>query len=112
VRLDVLMAVKIQVEVCWVLTPCSVVVGYLRFRGLWCLHLQGEVKIMMDAVFLRNVCIVPQHYTASQRREARPEFSSIIITAISEAAELFGDSTWASFVQNCYQKSSRVVTIH
>jgi hypothetical protein len=33
-----------QVEVFWVVTPYSVVVGYQRFRGPCCLHLQGEVK--------------------------------------------------------------------
>jgi hypothetical protein len=26
----------------WVVTPCSVEVGYERFGGLCCLHLQGE----------------------------------------------------------------------
>jgi hypothetical protein len=31
-----------QVEVCWVVTLCSVVVGYQRFGGPCCLHLQGE----------------------------------------------------------------------
>jgi len=33
--------------VSWDVTPCSVVVGYQRFRGPW------------------NVGILPQHYTAS-----------------------------------------------
>jgi hypothetical protein len=33
---------KVHVEVFWDVTPCSVVVGYQRFRGPWCLHLQGE----------------------------------------------------------------------
>jgi hypothetical protein len=32
-----------QVEVLSVVTPCSVVVGYQRFGGSCCLHLQGEV---------------------------------------------------------------------
>jgi len=27
------------------MTPCSVMVGYLRFGGSRCLHLQGEVKM-------------------------------------------------------------------
>jgi len=36
------MAVNIEVEVFWVVTPCNVVVGYQRFRGPCCLHLQGE----------------------------------------------------------------------
>jgi hypothetical protein len=31
--------VMFQVEVFWVVTPCSVVVGYQRFRGPCCLHL-------------------------------------------------------------------------
>jgi len=32
---------KFQAEVFWVVTPCSVVVGYQRFGGPRCLHLQG-----------------------------------------------------------------------
>jgi len=36
---EVFTAVKIQVEVFWVVTPCSVVVGYRRFRGPCCVHL-------------------------------------------------------------------------
>jgi hypothetical protein len=44
VRFKFLTAVKIQVEVVWVVTPCKVVVGYQRFRGPCCLHLQGEVN--------------------------------------------------------------------
>jgi len=37
-------AVIFQVEILWVVTPCSVVVRYQRFRGPCCLHLQDEVK--------------------------------------------------------------------
>jgi hypothetical protein len=36
-------AYGIGVDVCWVVTPCSVLEGCRRFRGLCCLHLQGEV---------------------------------------------------------------------
>jgi len=43
-RFEVFMAVKIQVEVLWVVTPCSVVVGYHCFRGPCCHHLQSEVS--------------------------------------------------------------------
>jgi hypothetical protein len=32
-----------QVEVFWVVTPCSVVVGYQPFGGLCWLHLQDDV---------------------------------------------------------------------
>jgi hypothetical protein len=31
----------VQVEVFWVVTPCSVAVGYQHFRGPCCLHLQA-----------------------------------------------------------------------
>jgi hypothetical protein len=34
--------VTFQVEVFWVVMPCSVVVGYQRFGGQCCLYLQGE----------------------------------------------------------------------
>jgi len=33
------MTVKIQVEVFWVVTPCSVVVGHQRFAGPCCVRL-------------------------------------------------------------------------
>jgi len=36
--------VKIQVEVFWVVTPCSVVVGYQRFGEPCCLHLHCMVS--------------------------------------------------------------------
>jgi len=32
--------VKIQVEVFWVVTPCSVVVGYRRFGGPYCMKMR------------------------------------------------------------------------
>jgi hypothetical protein len=34
-----------QVEVFWIVTPCSVVVGYQRFRGSCCLHLHFTPKM-------------------------------------------------------------------
>jgi hypothetical protein len=40
-------AVKIQVEVCWVVTPCRVV-GYQRFGPTYCLHLQSEVGAVLN----------------------------------------------------------------
>jgi hypothetical protein len=36
-------AVMFQVEIFRVVTSCSIVVGYQRFGGRRCLHLQGEV---------------------------------------------------------------------
>jgi hypothetical protein len=38
-------AVMFQVEVFWIVTPCGVVIGYQRFRGTCCLHLQGGVTL-------------------------------------------------------------------
>jgi hypothetical protein len=42
-RFEAFTAVKIQVDVFWVVTSCGVVVGYQRFGGPCCLHLQGDV---------------------------------------------------------------------
>jgi len=44
VNFEAFTAVMFQVKVFWDVTPCSVLVGYQRFRGPCCLHLQGEVK--------------------------------------------------------------------
>jgi hypothetical protein len=40
-RSEVFAAVKIQVEIFWIVTPRSVVVGYQRFERPFCHHLQG-----------------------------------------------------------------------
>jgi len=42
---EALTVVMFQVEIFWVVTPCSVV-GYLCFRGSCCLHLQNELARM------------------------------------------------------------------
>jgi len=39
-RFELFTPLKIQVVVFWVLTPCSVVAGYQRFRGPCCLQLK------------------------------------------------------------------------
>jgi hypothetical protein len=39
-----------EVEVCWVVTPCSVVVGYQCFGEPCCLHLHWVVKPSSDVV--------------------------------------------------------------
>jgi hypothetical protein len=61
---------KIQVEVFWVVTTCNVVVGYQRFGGPFCLHLQGEDG---GSTVFWNACVVPRHYMASQPRRPRTE---------------------------------------
>jgi hypothetical protein len=42
-RFEIFTAVMFHVEVFCVMTPCSVVVGYQRFGGPCCHHLQGKV---------------------------------------------------------------------
>jgi hypothetical protein len=64
-RFWVLTAMKIQVVVFLVLTQCTDVVGYQRFGGPCCHHVDPEDR---RNVVLRNVDILPHHYTASQYR--------------------------------------------
>jgi len=68
---EVFTAIKIQVEVYWVVTPCSVAVGYHRFEGPCCPHFTlsfGGSKV------LRNDDILPRNYTASECRRPRLVF--------------------------------------
>jgi len=51
---------KTQIEIFRVVTPCSGVIGY---------HRRGDVT--GGSMILRNVCILPQHYTASQSSSPR-----------------------------------------
>jgi len=57
------------------MTPGSVVVGYKRFSGLCCLHLQGEVTDdgrndhrYKPGAIQAYIYSLLQHYTASQSR--------------------------------------------
>jgi hypothetical protein len=59
-------AVKIQVEVLWIVTPCSVAVGCLRFGGPSCVYLHGVIHGSFP-----SVDILPHHYTLSQLRRHR-----------------------------------------
>jgi hypothetical protein len=38
------MAVEVEVEVFCIVTQCSVVVGFQRFVGPYCIHLVGDVS--------------------------------------------------------------------
>jgi len=40
-KFEVFTAVKIEVEFFWVVTPCSVMVGYQHFGGPYCMHVLG-----------------------------------------------------------------------
>jgi len=78
-RFEVFTAVKIQVQVFWVVMPCSVAVRYRCFGGPCCFHLGGEVK-MSEARSRETFGIVQRHYTASQPR--RPGLGMEYIIAI------------------------------
>jgi hypothetical protein len=45
----------IQVEVFWVVMPCSIVVGYRSFGGPYCFHLHYEVK--MEAAWFSETSV-------------------------------------------------------
>jgi hypothetical protein len=61
------MAVNIQFDVFWAMTPCSFVVGYQSFGGPCCLHHPEDGGSMV----LWNICILPQHYTVSKLQDVR-----------------------------------------
>jgi len=68
--------VKIQAEVFWVVTLCSIAAGYC-FEGLCCLHLQGEVLLQpcytvsqpgppwFEGVGMLYCCILPERRPAN-----------------------------------------------
>jgi hypothetical protein len=60
------MAVIFQVEIVWVVMPCSVVVGYHCFRGPCCLHLQ-DFTLKMEAVWTSEILVSLLHDTATQK---------------------------------------------
>jgi hypothetical protein len=56
-RFEAYMAMMVQVDVFWVVPPCSVVVGGQRFGGPCCLHLQGEASNHFPYPSLRFCCM-------------------------------------------------------
>jgi hypothetical protein len=75
VKFKVLMVVKIQVEVFWVVTLCSVLVGYQHFGGPCYLCLQDEGG---GSRVLRSTGILPQHYMVSQSSTPQLEPCGVI----------------------------------
>jgi hypothetical protein len=73
-KFDVFTAIKIQVVVFWFVAPVSDVVGYWRFKRPCCLHLHPED---IGNMLLRNVDILPYHYTVSQPRRLWLEYSPL-----------------------------------
>jgi hypothetical protein len=77
-RFDISKAVKIPVEVLWVVTPCSVAVGYLE---------NGVSKVLL------NVSILLQHYTALQPRRPRLGYDRPVIQILLTTFILFKQRT-------------------
>jgi hypothetical protein len=73
---------NIHVEVLWVVTPCSVAVGYRSFTGPWCLHFQGD--------FTRNVCILPHHFTLKMEAARPPKccYPTILLNPEDDGSEV------------------------
>jgi hypothetical protein len=66
---EAFMTLMFQVEVFWVVTPCSVAVGYRRFRGPCCLRLKETKK--MEAAGPLKLAILSQHFMVSHPRRPR-----------------------------------------
>jgi hypothetical protein len=47
--------IQFRVHVFWVITPCSVVLGYQLVRGPYCLHLQGPLKRWYPTTTLHGI---------------------------------------------------------
>jgi hypothetical protein len=67
-------AVMFQVEIFWGVMPCSVVVGYQRFRGPCCLHLQGVTTQKTSTLNSFSYCS-PVKWLRSER----PGFDSRLV---------------------------------
>jgi len=73
------MAVKIQVEVFWGVTPCSIVVGYQRFRGSW--KHQDPPKRRHPTTALHGV--TSQKTSAKRCRAVSEESSDICVSDVN-----------------------------
>jgi hypothetical protein len=77
VSFEAFTAVMFQVKVLWVVTPCCVVVGYHRFRGLCCLHLQGE-DLKLEAAWTSET-MVSLHGVTNQKTPTSSTFVSLTL---------------------------------
>jgi len=74
--------VMFQVEFFWIFIPCTVVVGYQRFRDPYCLHLQGENGVTTQktpTLYIHCLNIEHRKFSCFIKNE-NIHFSSIITT--------------------------------
>jgi len=64
--------VEIQVMVFWVVTRCSVAVGYQGFGGSRCFHVQGEVNVTSPARCSKILVSYFKNYRKSECRRPWP----------------------------------------
>jgi hypothetical protein len=69
-RLEVFRAVKIQVEVFWVVTPCSAIIGYQHFGEPFSYHFRVKMKVSRLSEML-----VPYHNITRRHNPEDQEFS-------------------------------------
>jgi hypothetical protein len=89
-------AVMFPVEVFCIVMSCSVVVGHQHFEGSCCLHLKCEVTEDGGSMVLRNTSILPQSYTASQRR--RPGLKRTLIFHFHHYISVARSVQWFSYL--------------
>jgi hypothetical protein len=96
------MAVILQVEVFWVVTPCGVGVRCQRFRDPCCLHLQGEVKWRQQGSLKHWYLTTKLHGVITQKMET-VRFSEALVSQHNtrrhnpEELDLMNDQTSDSF---------------
>jgi hypothetical protein len=87
VSFEVFTVVRIQVDVFWVVTPCSVAVGYQRFRGPSCLHLQGGEGMDLSVLgMFQKSNLTP--------KTDHPEISMVLPGSSTQTLEHFLKISW------------------
>jgi hypothetical protein len=84
----------------WYLRPCSLIEFYRRFRGAYCLHLQGRsvshlqssIRVMLSAYLFLFVCLI---YCSTLKMEAvLSSEMSVTIYQITRRPRLHSCETW------------------
>jgi len=78
VRLEIFMAVRIQVVVFCVVMPCSDVVAYQHFGGPSCLHLHPEDEGSL-VFHITTWCHKPEHHHSKVKMCPKPNQTNVVI---------------------------------